>query len=44
VFAAVNRTLVVVGFGVAGVVVLVALVDEAEAGEGEEFVDLRDVL
>ena len=31
------------GFGVAGVF-LVALVDEAEAGEGEHLVDLADVL
>ena len=40
------RRLVVVGFGVAGVVVLVAveiaLVDDAQAGEGEAFVDLAD--
>jgi hypothetical protein len=33
-----------VELGVAGVVVEVALVDEAEAGEGEQFVDLADVL
>jgi hypothetical protein len=37
-----GRRLGLVGF-VAGVVVLVAFVDEAEAGEGEHFVDLGDV-
>ena len=37
--------LVVAGFGMAGALVMVevALVDEAEAGEGEQFVDLLDV-